>query len=132
MSKNIITYGTYDLLHLGHIKLLQRAKMLGDKLIVALSTDTFNWEMKGKKCIQSYEERKIIVESLIFVDIVIPEESWEQKINDIRNYNIDTFVMGSDWEGKFDFLKQYCNVVYLPRTKGISTTSRKLEISLIK
>lgn len=132
MSKNIITYGTYDLLHLGHIKLLQRAKMLGDKLIVALSTDTFNWEMKGKKCIQSYEERKIIVESLIFVDIVIPEESWEQKINDIRDYNIDTFVMGSDWEGKFDFLKQYCNVVYLPRTKGISTTSRKLEISLIK
>lgn len=132
MSKNIITYGTYDLLHLGHIKLLQRAKMLGDKLIVALSTDTFNWKMKGKKCIQSYEERKIIVESLIFVDIVIPEESWEQKINDIRNYNIDTFVMGSDWEGKFDFLKQYCNVVYLPRTKGISTTSRKLEISLIK
>lgn len=128
MSKNIITYGTYDLLHIGHINLLQRARKLGDKLIVALSTDIFNEKMKKKYCIQPYEERKTILESLVFVDHVIPEESWEQKVDDIKKYNIDIFVMGDDWKQKFDFLKEYCQVIYLPRTEGISTTERKLEI----
>lgn len=129
MSLIVITYGTYDLLHIGHINLLQRAKALGDKLIVALSTDEFNWNMKQKKCIQPYEERKTILESLVFVDLVIPEVNWEQKINDVKNYSVDIFVMGDDWTGKFDFLKEYCKVVYLPRTPGISTTQRKAEIT---
>ena len=122
--KRILTYGTYDLLHYGHINLLKRAKSLGDYLIVAISTDEFNKNMKNKVCIQTYEERKTILESLRFVDLVIPEENWEQKIEDVKLYKIDTFCMGSDWEGKFDFLKNYCNVVYLPRTEGISTTQR--------
>ena len=125
---SVITYGTYDLLHIGHINLLQRARALGDKLIVCLSTDEFNWNMKKKKCIQSYEERKTILESLMFVDLVIPENNWEQKIDDVKRFNIDVFVMGNDWEGKFDFLKEYCKVIYLPRTEGISTTQRKSEI----
>lgn len=129
MSLIVITYGTYDLLHIGHINLLQRAKALGDKLIVALSTDEFNWNMKQKKCIQPYEERKTILESLVFVDLVIPEMNWEQKISDVKNYSVDIFVMGDDWTGKFDFLKEYCKVVYLPRTPGISTTQRKAEIT---
>lgn len=128
MSKTVITYGTYDLLHIGHINLLQRARALGDRLIVALSTDAFNSNMKNKRCIQPYEERKIILESLMFVDLVIPEESWEQKVTDVQKYNVDVFVMGDDWAGKFDFLKTACEVVYLPRTKGVSTTERKLEI----
>ena len=123
--KRILTYGTYDLLHYGHINLLKRAKSLGDYLIVAISTDEFNKNMKNKVCIQTYEERKTILESLRFVDLVIPEENWEQKIEDVKLYKIDTFCMGSDWEGKFDFLKNYCNVVYLPRTEGNSTTQRK-------
>ena len=123
--KRILTYGTYDLLHYGHINLLKRAKSLGDYLIVAISTDEFNKNMKNKVCIQTYEERKTILESLRFVDLVIPEENWEQKIEDVKLYKIDTFCMGSDWEGKFDFLKNYCNVVYLPRTEGISKTQRK-------
>lgn len=131
MSLSVITYGTYDLLHIGHINLLQRARALGDKLIVALSTDEFNWNMKQKKCIQPYGERKIILESLMFVDMVIPENNWEQKIDDVRQYCIDTFVMGDDWIGKFDFLKEYCKVVYLPRTPDISTTQRKREIAMI-
>ena len=114
--KRILTYGTYDLLHYGHINLLKRAKSLGDYLIVAISTDEFNKNMKNKVCIQTYEERKTILESLRFVDLVIPEENWEQKIEDVKLYKIDTFCMGSDWEGKFDFL---------PRTEGISTTQRK-------
>lgn len=128
MSKTVITYGTYDLLHIGHINLLQRARALGDRLIVALSTDAFNTEMKNKQCIQPYEERKLILESLMFVDLVIPEENWEQKIDDVQKHQVDIFVMGDDWAGKFDFLKPYCEVVYLPRTQGISTTERKLEI----
>ena len=128
MSKTVITYGTDDLLHIGHINLLQRARALGDRLIVALSTDKFNSEMKNKQCIQPYKERKLILESLMFVDLVIPEENWEQKVNDVQKYSVDIFVMGDDWTGKFDFLKPHCEVVYLPRTQGISTTERKLEI----
>ena len=123
--KRVITYGTFDLLHYGHINLLKRARALGDYLVVAISTDEFNKKMKNKVCVQSYEERKTILESLRFVDLVIPEENWEQKVRDVQMYQIDTFCMGSDWVGKFDFLKEYCEVVYLSRTEGISTTERK-------
>lgn len=123
--KKIITYGTFDLLHYGHINLLKRAKSLGDYLIVVLSTNEFNWNSKQKKCYFSYEKRKALVESIRFVDLVIPEENWEQKISDIKEFKINTFVIGDDWEGKFDFLKDYCEVVYLPRTDGISTTKIK-------
>ena len=126
--KRVITYGTYDLLHYGHINLLRRARSLGDYLIVALSTDGFNKQMKNKVCVQSWEERKLILESLRFVDLVIPEENWEQKREDIRLYKVDVFTMGSDWDGKFDFLKDLCDVQYLPRTEGISTTQRKGEV----
>lgn len=126
--KKVITYGTFDLLHYGHINLLQRAKELGDYLIVALSTDEFNWNEKGKKCYFSYEQRKKLLEAIRYVDLVIPEENWDQKIADVREFRVDTFVMGDDWEGKFDFLKAYCEVVYLPRTPEISTTQIKREL----
>lgn len=129
--KKVITYGTFDLLHTGHINILRRAKMLGDYLIVAVSTDEFN-KKKGKCAYYSYEERKTIVEAIRYVNQVIPEESWEQKINDIRKYDIDIFVMGDDWKGKFDYLKDYCEVVYLPRTEGISTTKIKNDLNKVK
>lgn len=122
--KKVLTYGTYDLFHYGHIKLLQRAKSLGDYLVVALSTDEFN-EGKGKKSAMNYEERKEILEAIRFVDEVIPEVSWDQKISDVVDNEIDVFVMGDDWEGKFDFLKEYCEVVYLPRTANVSSTMLK-------
>lgn len=127
--KRIITYGTFDLLHYGHINLLRRAKALGDYLVVALSTDEFNWNQKQKKCYFSYEIRKQLLESIRYVDLVIPEENWEQKISDVQEYHIDTFVMGDDWKGKFDFLKPYCEVVYLPRTPEISTTQIKRDLN---
>jgi glycerol-3-phosphate cytidylyltransferase len=123
--KKVITYGTFDLLHYGHINLLRRAKEQGDYLIVALSTDEFNWKEKQKKCYFSYEKRKQILEAIRYVDLVIPENSWEQKIPDVKEFKVDTFVIGDDWEGKFDFLKEYCDVVYLPRTPEISTTQIK-------
>ena len=126
--KRVITYGTFDLLHYGHINLLRRAKQQGDYLIVALSTDEFNWREKQKKCYFSYEERKSLLEAIRYVDLVIPEESWEQKISDVKEFKIDTFVIGDDWEGKFDFLKEYCDVVYLPRTPEISTTQIKKDL----
>lgn len=126
--KRVITYGTFDLLHYGHINLLRRARQFGDYLIVALSTDEFNWNEKKKECYFSYEQRRQLLESIRYVDLVIPEESWEQKRSDIRKYNIDTFVIGNDWEGKFDFLKDLCEVVYLPRTPEISTTRIKKEL----
>ena len=127
--KRVITYGTFDLLHYGHINLLRRAKELGDYLIVALSTDEFNWNQKKKKCYFNYEQRKQLVESIRYVDLVIPEESWEQKRSDIHEYHIDTFVIGNDWEGKFDFLKEEgAEVVYLERTPDISTTTIKEDI----
>lgn len=127
--KRVITYGTYDLLHYGHINLLQRAKSLGDYLIVVLSTDEFNWNEKQKKCYFTYEERKRLLEAVRYVDLVIPEENWDQKITDVQEYHVDTFVMGDDWEGKFDFLKDYCEVVYLPRTPEISTTQIKKDLN---
>ncbi len=126
--KKVITYGTFDLLHYGHVNLLQRAKQLGDYLIVALSTDKFNWEQKQKKCYFSYEERKRLLEAIRYVDLVIPEENWEQKISDVKEFKADVFVIGDDWEGKFDFLKEYCEVVYLPRTPEISTTQIKTDL----
>lgn len=119
--KRVITYGTYDLLHYGHVNLLKRARELGDELIVALSTDEFN-RKKHKSSYHKYQERKLILESIRYVDKVIPEQDWKQKIEDVKKYNIDIFVIGDDWKGEFDFLKDYCEVVYLPRTEGISTS----------
>ncbi len=123
--KRVITYGTFDLLHYGHINLLKRAKKQGDYLVVAVSADEFNWNEKQKKCYFSYEERKAMVEAIRYVDLVIPETCWDQKRQDIVDYQIDTFVMGDDWKGKFDFLSDLCEVVYLPRTPEISTTKIK-------
>jgi glycerol-3-phosphate cytidylyltransferase len=120
----VLTYGTFDLLHHGHINLLRRARELGDHLTVALSTEEFN-SGKGKKCFHPYEDRAAVLQAIRYVDLVIPEVNWEQKVTDVKEHNIDIFVMGDDWEGKFDFLKEYCRVVYLPRTPGISTTSIK-------
>ena len=129
--KKVITYGTFDLLHAGHINLLRRAKELGDYLIVVVSTDEFNWNEKRKKCYFSYEERKKLVEAVRYVDLVIPENNWEQKVSDVQEYHVDTFVMGDDWVGKFDFLKEYCDVVYLPMTEGISKTKIKQDLGLV-
>lgn len=127
----VITYGTFDLLHWGHINLLKRAKELGDYLIVALSTDEFN-SLKEKEAYHSYENRKLILESIRYVDEVIPEKTWNQKITDVQTKGIDIFVMGDDWEGHFDFLKDYCQVIYLPRTIGISTTKIKNDLFTVK
>jgi len=123
MSKKnvVITYGTFDVLHYGHINLLKRAKSLGCYLVVGLSTDEFN-ERKGKKAFYTFNERKQLLESIKYVDEVIEEKCWEQKITDLQKYHVDIFVMGNDWEGKFDFLSEYCKVTYLPRTQGISST----------
>lgn len=126
--RRVITYGTFDILHYGHINLLRRAKTLGDYLIVGCSTDEFN-RLKGKAAFYPYEERKKMLEAMRFVDLVIPENSWEQKVDDIKQYFADVFVMGDDWMGKFDYLKNICEVKYLPRTKGVSSSRTK---SLIK
>ena len=127
--KRVITYGTFDLLHYGHINLLRRAKAQGDYLIVALSTDEFNWKEKQKRCYFSYEERKMLLESIRYVDLVIPESKWEQKRTDIHEYHVDTFVMGDDWEGKFDFLEEEgAEGIYLPRTPEISSTQIKSDL----
>lgn len=128
--RRVITYGTFDLIHYGHINLLRRAKELGDYLIVALSTDEFNANEKNKKCYFNYERRKQLLEAIRYVDLVIPEENWEQKKSDMHEYHIDTFVMGDDWEGKFDFLKEEgVEVVYLSRTPEISTTQIKSDLN---
>jgi|SRR5699024_6677473 len=126
--KRVITYGTFDLLHYGHVNLLNRAKKQGDYLIVALSTDEFNKKSKKKSCYFNYEKRKSLVEAIRYVDLVIPESDWQQKIQDIKRYHIDTFVIGDDWEGEFDYLKDYCNVVYLPRTPEVSSTQIKKDL----
>jgi glycerol-3-phosphate cytidylyltransferase len=129
--KKVITYGTFDLIHRGHINILRRAKAMGDYLIVALSTDAFN-AGKGKDVYYTYEERKQILEAIKYVDEVIPETCWEQKVDDVVRNGVSVFVIGEDWTGKFDFLKSYCEVVYLPRTEGISTTQIKDELGAIK
>ena len=127
--KKVITYGTFDLLHYGHINLLKRAKELGDYLIVALSTDEFNLKEKNKQSYFNYEQRKTLLEAIKYVDLVIPEESWEQKLKDCKEYEISTFVIGDDWKGKFDFLeKEGVQVVYLSRTPEISTTKIKNDL----
>jgi glycerol-3-phosphate cytidylyltransferase len=125
--KRIITYGTFDLLHYGHINLFRRAKALGDYLIVALSTDEFNQKLKNKENYFDYKTRELMLDAIRYVDLVIPEETWEQKVEDIKLYKVDVFVMGDDWEGKFDFLKEHCEVVYLPKTPEISSTMIRLD-----
>ena len=127
-EKIVLTYGTFDMFHIGHLNLLNRLKSLGDKLIVAVSTDEFN-SIKGKKTLIPFEQRALIVQNIKCVDMVISEENWEQKIDDIKKYNVDIFAMGDDWKGKFDFLKDYCKVIYLPRTQNISTTELKKELN---
>ena len=122
--KKVITYGTFDLLHYGHINLLRRAREFGDFLIVGLSTDEFNSE-KGKDCYFRYQHRRSLLESIRYVDLVIPEYSWNQKVDDIQTHGIELFVMGDDWKGKFDFLSEFCSVKYLSRTPDISTTAIK-------
>ncbi|HFI0054601.1 TPA: glycerol-3-phosphate cytidylyltransferase [Streptococcus suis] len=128
--KRVITYGTFDLLHYGHINLLQRAKQYGDYLIVALSTDEFNKE-KGKTSYFSFEERKKLLSAIRYVDLVIPEENWEQKSTDISKYQADIFVIGDDWKGKFDYLQEETGVevIYLERTKEISTSKIKEDLN---
>lgn len=122
--KTVLTYGTYDFLHVGHIRLLQRAKALGDYLIVGLSTDEFN-QVKHKSAFIPYEQRKEILESIRYVDLVIPECCWEQKVQDVQRHAVDIFVMGDDWAGEFDFLREFCQVIYLPRTQDISSSGLK-------
>jgi len=129
--KRILTYGTFDLLHFGHIEILRRAKSLGDYLVVAVSTDEFN-AIKNKKAYHDYATRKKMLEAVRYVDLVIPEKDWGQKRDDVKRYEIDTVVMGSDWEGNenFEKLKDICEVVYLPRTDNISTTKIKQDLAL--
>ena len=126
----VITYGTFDMLHVGHIRLLKRARELGDKLIVALSTDEFN-HTKHKTSFMSYEDRKEILEAVQYVDLVIPENCWEQKVEDVKKYEVDLFVIGDDWTGEFDFLQEHCEVNYLPRTLDISTTKLKSKLPVL-
>jgi len=130
--KRVLTYGTFDLLHYGHIRLLKRAKALGDYLVVALSTDEFNLREKGKKTYHSFQTRKEMLEALRVVDLVIPEDNWMQKADDVQKYEIDTVVMGGDWAGsdKFEYLKEFCEVSYLDRTIGVSTSQIKEELGL--
>jgi len=127
--KKVITYGTFDLLHTGHINILRRAREYGDYLIVAISSDEFN-AIKGKKAYYTFEQRKAILEAIRYVDEVVPEDNWAQKVEDVQKHNIDVFVMGDDWEGEFDFLSEHCDVVYLPRTVGISTTKIKKDLNM--
>ncbi len=126
--KRVLTYGTFDLFHYGHLQILKRAASLGDYLMVGVSTDEFN-HVKGKNCYYPFTHRAAIVQSITGVNQVIPEKDWNQKIKDIQQYNIDVLVMGDDWKGHFDEFKQYCDVIYLPRTKGISTHMIKQELS---
>jgi len=127
-EKIVLTYGTFDMFHIGHLNLLNRLKSLGDKLIVAVSTDEFN-SIKGKKTLIPFEQRALIVQNIKCVDMVISEKNWEQKIDDIKKYNVDIFAIGDDWQGNFDFLKNHCEVIYLPRTQNISTTELKKELN---
>lgn len=124
--RRVLTYGTFDLLHYGHTRLLRRAASLGDYLVVALSTDEFN-AGKSKTSFYPYEVRREMLEAIRYVDLVIPEYSWEQKIDDVKRYNIDVVVMGGDWAGsdRFEYLRDYCELVFLDRTPGISTTQVK-------
>lgn len=127
----IITYGTFDLFHIGHVRLLRRLADLGTELIVACSTDEFN-ELKGKKTAIPFEHRVEVLEACRYVSKVIPETGWAQKRSDMKEHNIDLFAMGDDWEGKFDDLQDLCDVIYLPRTENVSTTELKLLIQKMR
>lgn len=129
--KTVITYGTFDILHIGHINLLRRARALGDRLVVGLSSDEFN-QGKHKSSLLNFRNRKVVLESIRYVDEVFAENTWEQKPDDIRKYEAAIFVMGDDWVGKFDFLAQFCEVVYLPRTSEISTTEIKNSLNNVQ
>ena len=129
-NRVVLTYGTFDLFHVGHLNLLTRMAELGDRLIVGVSTDEFN-AGKGKRTIIPYKDRAAIVSALGIVDEVVPEESWEQKRRDIETYGVDVFGMGHDWRGKFDDLEDVCEVVYLPRTEGISSTELKQLLGIL-
>ena len=133
LLKTILTYGTFDLFHVGHVRLLRRLKSSADRLVVGCSTDEFN-QLKGKKCIFPYSDRSEILESCQYVDQVFPEESWEQKVDDIKKYDVDTFAIGDDWAGEFDFLETegHCRVIYLPRTQGISTTDVRSTVNHLR
>ncbi|HHJ34173.1 MAG TPA: glycerol-3-phosphate cytidylyltransferase [Gammaproteobacteria bacterium] len=128
MKKRVITYGTFDMFHIGHLRLLQRLAAQGDELIVAVSTDPFN-KIKNKTVLIPYQQRAEIVRNIKCVDRVIPEDSWDQKISDIKKYDISLFAMGDDWEGEFEFLKEYCEVQYFERTRDISTTQLKKSLT---
>jgi glycerol-3-phosphate cytidylyltransferase len=123
----VLTYGTFDLFHPGHVQLLRRAKELGSKLVVGLSTDEFNAK-KGKRSVMRYEDRKTVLEACRYVDAVFPEQDWQQKLDDAKRLGANVFVMGDDWAGKFDFMNSACNVVYLARTEGVSTTQIKASV----
>lgn len=123
-QRTVLTYGTFDLFHPGHVQLLKRARELGSRLVVGLSTDEFN-ARKGKKSVMSFEDRKAVLESCRYVDEVFPEDDWQQKVTDVIRLNVDVFTMGDDWVGKFDFLSEHCTVIYLTRTPDISTTQIK-------
>jgi glycerol-3-phosphate cytidylyltransferase len=127
-QRTILTYGTFDLFHPGHVALLRRAKELGTRLVVGLSTDEFN-AVKGKKSVMSYEDRKTVLESCRYVDLVIPESRWDQKPHDAIRHEADVFVMGGDWVGKFDFMSEYCRVVYFDRTPDVSSTGIKNKLT---
>lgn len=129
-NRTVLTYGTFDLFHIGHLNLLRRLKSLGNRLIVGVSTDEFNM-LKGKQTIIPFEDRIDIVKNIRFVDLAIPEDSWEQKISDIIKHDVNVFGIGDDWLGKFDNLKEYCEVVYLPRTINISTTELKKGLNIV-
>ncbi|MGR2738776.1 adenylyltransferase/cytidyltransferase family protein [Billgrantia sp. Q4P2] len=128
MNGTVITYGTFDMFHIGHLNLLRRLSSMGNRLIVAVSTDEFN-SGKGKRTLIPFEQRAEIVRSIRYVDEVIPETCWEQKVEDIQRYEVSTFAIGDDWRGHFDFLSPYCEVVYLPRTEGVSTTDLKRSLN---
>jgi len=128
VTRTVITYGTFDVLHIGHINLLRRARALGDRLVVGLSTDEFN-STKHKSSLLNYENRKVVLEAIRYVDLVIPERTWEQKLDDVREHRVATFVIGDDWAGKFDFLREVCEVRYLPRTEEISSTSIRQDLA---
>lgn len=129
--KTVITYGTFDLFHIGHLNLLERLAGMGDKLIVGVSTDEFNL-LKGKKSIHSFDERSRIIAALSCVDLVIPENDWQQKPQDIKHHQIDIFGMGEDWQDKFDDLSSLCEVRYLPRTANVSSTEIKRSLATMK
>ena len=129
MTKKVITYGTFDMFHIGHLRLLKRLHDMYGYVIVALSTDEFNLKEKSKKTLIPFDQRKEILESIRYVDLVIPETSWDQKTTDVQKYNVDAFSIGDDWQGKFDFLKEFCEVVYLKRTQNISTTQLKKSLT---